>query len=100
MTGGVRAPQRLQGCTEQIDPSRVEGIAISNQRETLAFVDANGESLHPAIIWLDERARSEVQIIQRKFWCRANSPYHRSPSRYHTLSLPLLMDERASPRRV
>ena len=37
------------------------GIAISNQRETVAFVDKNGDSIRPAIIWLDERAKDLVQ---------------------------------------
>ena len=49
----------LADCTRQIDPARVEGLAIANQRETIAFLDARGRSVRPAIIWLDERARAE-----------------------------------------
>ena len=57
----------LRNCTEHIDPARVQGLAISNQRETLAFVDANGAALHPAIVWLDERARDEVKTFSEAF---------------------------------
>lgn len=34
----------------------VAAIAISNQRETVAFLDADGKALRPAMLWLDERA--------------------------------------------
>lgn len=34
----------------------IEAIAISNQRETVAFLDADGRALCPAMVWLDERA--------------------------------------------
>ena len=44
----------------QVEPSRFDGLAISNQRETMAFLDADGEATHPAILWLDGRTRDEV----------------------------------------
>ncbi|MEM1343413.1 MAG: FGGY family carbohydrate kinase [Pseudomonadota bacterium] len=50
----------LKALTEQIDPARVAGLAISNQRETVAFVDADLRPTRPAIVWLDERAMAEV----------------------------------------
>lgn len=50
----------LRGCLKQIDAARVDAMAISNQRETVAFLDAAGKSVHPAMIWLDERTRHEV----------------------------------------
>ena len=40
----------------RIDARRVIGMAISNQRETLAYLDAEGQSVRPAMVWLDERA--------------------------------------------
>lgn len=46
-----------------LDRQRVEGIAISNQRETVAFLDASGQSLHDAMVWLDERAVAEVKDL-------------------------------------
>lgn len=60
----------LLQCVKQVDPSRVKSLAISNQRETIAFIDERGESAHPAIIWLDERARDEVQPFADEFGAR------------------------------
>lgn len=53
----------LRECVAQIGPERVVALAISNQRETIAFLDDEGASLHPAIVWLDERARAEVAAL-------------------------------------
>lgn len=58
----------IRGCTEQLsDTSVVEGIAISNQRETLAFLDENNEHTRPAILWLDERCREQVVTFSQRF---------------------------------
>jgi xylulokinase len=46
----------------QIDVARVAGLAVSNQRETSAFLDAAGRATHPALVWLDERGGSEIPI--------------------------------------
>lgn len=43
-----------------VDLGRIEALAISNQRETVAFLSADGEAVAPAMLWLDERARGEV----------------------------------------
>jgi xylulokinase len=53
----------LRQALKNIDPKKVEGIAISNQRETVAFLDDQGDSLHNAIVWLDERAVNEVEEL-------------------------------------
>ena len=45
---------------QQINPSDVEAIAISNQRETIGYFDKDGTSVFPAQVWMDERARKEV----------------------------------------
>jgi len=57
----------LKALMQQIDADRVQAIAISNQRETLAFFDADGQATHPAIVWIDERARTEVQAFADEF---------------------------------
>jgi xylulokinase len=44
----------------QVGAERIKAVAISNQRETCAFLDAGGEAVRPAILWLDERGRSEL----------------------------------------
>ncbi len=50
----------LNECVAQVGAGRIAALAISNQRETMAFLDKDGASIHPAITWLDERARAEV----------------------------------------
>jgi xylulokinase len=50
----------LRALTGQIDPARVAGVAIANQRETMAFLDEDFRPVRPAMLWLDERARAEV----------------------------------------
>jgi len=40
--------------------AEVAAVSISNQRETFAPFDADGVPLRPAIVWLDERCRDEV----------------------------------------
>ena len=46
----------LRQLTEQVKSERIAGISISNQRETVAFVDEGGQDIRPAIVWLDERS--------------------------------------------
>lgn len=53
----------LKAVCEQVDPARIAGLAISNQRETVAFLDKDGRATHPAIIWLDERAVAELDVL-------------------------------------
>ncbi len=56
----------LKQALEPVEAARVDGIGISNQRETVAFLDEQGNSLRPAMLWLDERAIDEVeQLCQR-----------------------------------
>ena len=67
------APGRAEQCPEDwwtavraairdavgaVDADRIEALAIANQRETVAFLDETGRSIHPALVWLDERALS------------------------------------------
>ncbi|PJA60162.1 MAG: xylulose kinase [Rhodobacterales bacterium CG_4_9_14_3_um_filter_71_31] len=53
----------LRAVCAQVDPARVAGLAISNQRETLCFLDAQGRSLRPAILWLDARGAAEIAPV-------------------------------------
>lgn len=53
----------LKQVTQQVDPRRVAGLAIANQRETTAFLDEAGRGLHPALLWLDERGESEIAAV-------------------------------------
>jgi len=36
-------------------PEQVKGVTVTAQRGTVVNLDANGEVLRPAIIWLDQR---------------------------------------------
>ncbi|MGH7120190.1 MAG: xylulokinase [Acetobacteraceae bacterium] len=38
-------------------------LAIANQRETIAFLDASFRPLRPAILWMDGRAREDVNRL-------------------------------------
>ncbi|MEM1385672.1 MAG: FGGY-family carbohydrate kinase [Pseudomonadota bacterium] len=60
------AVNTLRALVDQVDPARVAGIAISNQRETVAFADTNGHPTRPAIVWLDERGRDEIDRMGRE----------------------------------
>jgi xylulokinase len=42
-------------------PDEIAAIAISGQLDGCIAVDENGEPLHPALIWQDRRATSEVE---------------------------------------
>ena len=42
------------------------GICVSGQSPTLVAVDAKGEPVHPAMIWLDNRAKKEYQEVIAK----------------------------------
>jgi sugar (pentulose or hexulose) kinase len=55
----------LRSCLKEIDASRVDAVTIVHQRETVAFLDQRGESIYPALVWLDERARSNVTSFSK-----------------------------------
>ncbi len=62
----------LQDCVNQlrekgIDTASIKGLAISNQRETLSFIGADGAPTYPSILWLDERCRDQVASFANKF---------------------------------
>lgn len=58
------AASTLRDVADQVDPARVAGIAISNQRETVAFLGADGRPTRPAMVWLDERGRGEIDRMR------------------------------------
>ena len=53
----------LREVTQAVPATRIAGLAVSNQRETVAFLDAQGAAVRPAIVWLDERAREELPRV-------------------------------------
>ena len=65
------ATTALTALCAQVDPARVAGLAVSNQRETVALVDAGLAPTRPAMVWLDERARSELKPFSDAFGAEA-----------------------------
>lgn len=42
-------------------------ISFSAQGETLICIDKNGEVLRPAIVWMDNRAQEEAELLKARF---------------------------------
>ena len=57
----------LLDLTRQIEPERIAGLAISNQRETFGAFTADGAALRPGMVWLDDRARPQVKRFGESF---------------------------------
>lgn len=75
----------LRVLIDQIDPSRVEAVCITHQRESFVPVDRHGIPLHNAILWLDERSHAQVQELERsiggdRFHHIAGKPLTTNPS--------------------
>ena len=62
----LSAQKAIKNITRQIDPERIAALAVANQRETFVPLDKNGNCLRPAIIWLDERSKDEVESFSNK----------------------------------
>lgn len=56
----------LREITRRIGPERISALAVSNQRETFVPLDKDGNCLRPAIIWLDERCKDEVESFAQE----------------------------------
>ena len=56
----------LRDLFRRIDPARVAALSISNQRETVGFLDEADAEVRPAILWLDERCRPDIDLLGRK----------------------------------
>ena len=57
----------LRSLTAAIDPASIEGIAVSNQRETMALLDERGRPIGPATTWLDNRAAATYRDFAARF---------------------------------
>ena len=60
------AQNALMRITRKVDPKRIAAIAVSNQRETFVALDRDWKRLRPAIVWLDERCKGEVEPFAAK----------------------------------
>ncbi|EGO96758.1 FGGY-family carbohydrate kinase [Acidiphilium sp. PM] len=59
--------EALRAVLAKIDPADVDAIAISDQRETMVFVDAAGRPLAPATLWIDGRAAESFRDFAEAF---------------------------------
>ena len=57
----------LANLGKEVALSQAVGLAISNQRETVGFIDKTHRALRPGIVWLDERATPLVQPFAQHF---------------------------------
>jgi sugar (pentulose or hexulose) kinase len=57
----------LREITTKVEPARIAGVAISNQRETFGLFDEHGGAIRPAIVWLDERAMDQMRGFGASF---------------------------------
>ncbi len=49
------------------EKAKVDALAIDTQCETLILTDENGEPVRDAIVWLDNRATAEAELIEKQF---------------------------------
>jgi xylulokinase len=59
--------EALKTVTAAVDPARIAGLAISNQRETFALFREDGTAIRPGTIWLDDRARPQERAFGETF---------------------------------
>jgi xylulokinase len=56
----------LRQVAEALGPERIVALAIAHQRESFTLLDAEGRALIPAILWLDERSRRQVDDLSAR----------------------------------
>jgi sugar (pentulose or hexulose) kinase len=61
------AQKALRTLTSKVDSEIIAALAISHQRETFVPLNEKGHPVRPAIVWLDERCKREVESFSRKF---------------------------------
>ena len=46
---------------------RITALSVDTQGETMILADADGRPLCPAVVWLDNRAGKEADLIRERF---------------------------------
>ncbi len=96
--------QALREITTKVEPARIAGVAISNQRETFGLFDEQGGAIRPAIVWLDQRAMDQMRRFGASFGAEkihaiSGKPVDITPCLYRMLWLrenePHLLDRAA-----
>lgn len=50
--------------TDEVGADAVAGLCVTHQRETFVVADRDGTPRRPAIVWMDERSRPQVQRLR------------------------------------
>jgi len=56
----------LRQTLEKVPAARIAAIGISAQRETFALLARDGSPVRPAIVWLDQRCKEEVEWLSSR----------------------------------
>ncbi|MGD9954736.1 MAG: FGGY-family carbohydrate kinase [Candidatus Nanopelagicales bacterium] len=51
----------VRRAVQTVDSSRIAALSLTHQRESFVCLDADGQPIRPAMLWLDGRATHEVQ---------------------------------------
>jgi xylulokinase len=60
------ATSALRAAASGVEVGRLRGLCIANQRETIVLTDHTGHPVRPAIVWMDERSRDQVEQIRKR----------------------------------
>jgi len=58
--------QTLRSLSAQVGAARIAAVCIAHQRETFVPVDEHGQPIRNAILWVDDRSRSQVDELDRR----------------------------------
>jgi len=50
-----------------VTPKQVKAVAVSSQGETTITLDAKGNAIYPALVWLDNRASDQAAFLAERF---------------------------------
>ena len=56
----VATTAAIRRVVQTVDSSRIGALCVTHQRETFVCLDAQGQPLRPAMLWMDSRAVEEV----------------------------------------
>jgi xylulokinase len=59
--------QALREAVARIDPGRLAALCMTHQRETFVPVDEAGRPLRTAMVWMDERSRTVLPLLDRLY---------------------------------
>jgi sugar (pentulose or hexulose) kinase len=59
--------QALREATAQMEKGRLAALCLTHQRETFVPVDEEGHPLRNAIVWMDERCRTVLPLLDRLY---------------------------------